>query len=153
MALTTHLSRYVDSKVQGRGSSYYRSGAVQIINGSTKDLQARVVGSDTYQVEAYRDRDTVFASCTCPYFEGEGGICKHIWATLLAAEKRGHLRGKSNSDPAHLEIDFKNDGWDENGEGGWDEDEEFEDEDTFFLPDGVKSSSPDPQTGYASAPA
>ncbi len=128
MPLTTYLSGYVDSQVRGRGYSYYRNGAVQIIKGSRKDLQAMVVGSDAYRVDLYWDRDTVFASCTCPYFEGESMICKHIWATLLAAEKRDYLRGKSNSDPAHLEIDFKNDDRHENEEGGWDEHEEWEDE-------------------------
>ena len=129
MALTTHLSRYVDRNIQGRGYSYYRSGAVQIINGDKKDLEAMVVGSDAYSVDLYRDGDTVFASCTCPYFEGEGVICKHIWAALLAAEEKGYLRGKSNSDPMHLEIDAEDEDRDENEEGDWDEDEELGDED------------------------
>jgi len=145
MALTTHLSRHVDSKVQGRGFSYYRNGAVQIISGSRKDLQAMVVGSDTYRVEMYRDRNTVFASCSCPYFESESMICKHIWATLLAAEKREYLRGKSNSDPANLEIDFENDDWDENEEGGWDEDEEREDEEIIRPGYAAPSWSPRPR--------
>jgi hypothetical protein len=141
MALTTYLSRHVDSKAQARGLSYYRSGAVEIITGNRKELQAVVVGSDAYQVDMYRDRDTVFASCTCPYFEGEGMICKHIWATLLAAEKRDYLRGKSNSDPANLEVDFTGDAWDENEEGGWDEYEEWEDEE-MIRPDYVTPSWP-----------
>ena len=132
MALTTHLSGYVDSKVQGRGYSYYRSGAVQITNGNEKELQAVVIGSDTYEVDLYREGDTVYVFCTCPYFEGERVTCKHIWATLLAAEKQGYLRGKSNSDPVHLEIDDEDDDWDENEEGDWDEGDELEDEDEIL---------------------
>jgi hypothetical protein len=128
MALTTRLSRQVDSQVQGRGLSYYRNGAVNLINASGKDLQAQVVGSDTYLVDMYRDGVAVFASCTCPYFEGEGMICKHIWATLLEAEKRGYLRGKSNSDPVRLEVDLDSDAWNENDEKGWVECQEREDE-------------------------
>ena len=106
-------------------------GPFEIINGNKKELQAVVIGSDTYEVDLYREGDTIYVSCTCPYFEGERETCKHIWATLLAAEKQGYLRGKSNSDPAHLEIDVDNDDWEENVEGDWDEDEELEDEDVI----------------------
>ncbi len=118
MALTTHLSRYVDSRVRQRGHSYFRSGSVDIVHGNEEEVQALVFGTDTYEVEIFRQDDTVHVACSCPYFEGEGDTCKHIWATLLAAENRGYLRGRSNSDPAHLEIYF--------GEGDWDEGEDWE---------------------------
>jgi superfamily II DNA or RNA helicase len=134
MVLTAHLSRYVDRKVQGRGYSYYRNGAVQIINGNKEELHALVTGTDAYEVILYRERDAVHVSCTCPYFEGERDTCKHIWAALLAAENKGYLRGKSNSDPAHLEIYF--DG------GDWDEDEDFEDEDIIRPGYGPRSYPP-----------
>jgi len=102
MALTTHLYGYVSRTVQGRGDSYYRIGAVRVINGNKDALQAFVFGSHRYKVDLYRKEDTLYASCTCPYFEGEGGSCKHIWATLLAGEKRSYLRGEDNSDPLRL---------------------------------------------------
>src|SRR3990172_8368629 len=127
MALTTHLSGYVESKVQSRGYSYYRSEAVQIINGNEEELQAVVIGTETYQVDLYRDKDTVYVACTCPYFDGERATCKHIWATLLAAEKHGYLRGRGNSDPLHLEIYAEDNDWDENEEDDWDENDELED--------------------------
>ena len=85
MPLTTHLSRYVDNKVRARGVSYYRDGAVQIIHGNKEEMQAIVFGTNTYEVDLYRQRDKVHVSCTCPYFEGERDTCKHIWASLLAA--------------------------------------------------------------------
>lgn len=115
MPLTTYLSRYVDNKIRHRGASYYRDGAVEIIHGNQYEMEATVFGTDAYDVELYRQKDTVHASCTCPYFEG-GGICKHIWASLLAAEKKGYLRGKSNSDPFNLEIYFGEDLLDEDDE-------------------------------------
>src|SRR5262249_30587678 len=34
-----------------------------------------------------------FVSCTCPYFEEDS--CKHIWATMLAAEAQGYLHDAS----------------------------------------------------------
>lgn len=128
MALTTYLSRYVDDKVRARGSSYYRDGAVQIIHGNREEMEAIVFGTGMYTVVLYREKDTVHVSCTCPYFVGEGDTCKHIWAALLAAENKGYLRGKSNSDPAHLEAYIESDGWDKDEEDVWLEDEDFKDE-------------------------
>jgi len=147
MALTTHLSGYVGSKVQERGRSYYRSGAVQIVDGDRKHLEAVVVGTEAYGVYLYREKDTICASCNCPYIEGERGVCKHIWAALLAAEKESYLRGKSNSDPMHLEIDAENDDWDENGEGDQDEDEfdDWEDEDIIRPGYAPPSYTPSPR--------
>jgi hypothetical protein len=128
MALTTYLSRYVDNKVRERGHSYFRSGSVDIVNGNKEELQALVFGTDTYEVEIFRLEEAVHVACTCPFFEGERVCCKHIWAALLAAESKGYLRGKSNSDPAHLKIYSGEGDWDENEENDWDEDEDWEDE-------------------------
>lgn len=147
MALTTHLSNYVDSKIRSRGYSYYRDGAVQILYGNKEDLQAVVIGTDAYQVDVYREEDTVYVSCTCPYFEGERDTCKHIWATLLAAEKNGYLKGESESDPVRLEIYVEDKDWDENGDDDWDEDEEWEDEGIIRPGYGPKPYSPGLQGG------
>ncbi len=125
MALTTHLDGYVGFEIQARGYSYYRRGAVKVIHGNEEELSALIAGTETYEIDLYREEDTVHASCTCPYFDGQREICKHIWAALLAAEKLGYLRGGDNSDPARLEIDVDND--------EWGEDEEWEDED-FVRP-------------------
>ncbi len=144
MALTTHLAGYVDGKVQGRGYSYYRSGAVEIIHGNKEELEALVVGSNTYGVDLYREEDTIHVSCSCPYFEGERETCKHIWATLLAAEKQGYLRGKSNSDPVHLMIYVDDDDRDEDEEDDWDQDWEFENEDAIRPGYAAPSYSPPP---------
>ena len=139
MPLTTHLSRYVDNKVRARGASYYRDGAVQIIHGNKEEMQAIVYGTSMYEVELYRQRDAIHVSCTCPYFEGERDTCKHIWASLLAAENKGYLREKSNSDPAHLEIYFGDDVLKEND---LDENEEWEEEKIIRPAYQPKSYSP-----------
>lgn len=59
MALTTYLSRYVDHKIRQRGVSYYRDGAVEIIHGNKYEMAATVFGTDAYEVELYRQKDTV----------------------------------------------------------------------------------------------
>ncbi len=133
MSLTTYLSRYVESKIRQRGAAYYRDGAVEIIHGNKYEMEATVFGTDAYDVELYRQEDTVLVACSCPYFEGEEVVCKHIWASLLAAEKKGYLRGKSNSDPFHLDIYFGENLLDE-------EDEDWEEED--YIRPYVKPSDP-----------
>jgi hypothetical protein len=49
-----------------------------------------VRGSDAYAVLLSVRRSKLGVFCTCPYFESEGR-CKHVWATMLAAEARGNL--------------------------------------------------------------
>ena len=51
-------------------------------------------GERPYGVEIERDAGGAFtASCDCPYFQDRFVICKHIWASLLEAERRGYLLG------------------------------------------------------------
>ena len=117
MAFTTHIAGQVDSAVRARGWSYYRNGAVQIVNGSREKLLAKVAGSETYEVRLRREGDTILASCTCPFFEGEEAVCKHIWAALLNAGQKDYLRGKNNRDPASLEVGIVSLDPDEDGAG------------------------------------
>ncbi|PJB62055.1 MAG: hypothetical protein CO095_19375, partial [Armatimonadetes bacterium CG_4_9_14_3_um_filter_58_7] len=89
MALTSQLSKYVSSRIRDRGMDYYRSGAVEIVNGDSEELLAVVLGSEAYEIDLFREDKTLYGACTCPYCKGELDICKHLWATLLAAEKKG----------------------------------------------------------------
>ena len=52
-----------------------------------------VQGTIPYDV-TISNLDTFFDySCSCPYYEKEFDLCKHIWAACLAAEQEGYLRG------------------------------------------------------------
>jgi superfamily II DNA or RNA helicase len=74
------------------GESYYRSGAVSIQHGCDTDVEAKVrAESRRYGVEMGLDDQGNFNMwCDCQKVEGSGP-CKHVWATLLAAEDRGYL--------------------------------------------------------------
>ena len=72
-----------------RGFHYYRRGAVRITRASRGEVLASVQGSRRYRVVLRPSSDALGVSCDCPAFES--GPCKHIWATLLAAEARGLL--------------------------------------------------------------
>jgi superfamily II DNA or RNA helicase len=84
------LSSQVSSGVRSRGSRYYSSGNVHIQRGSATHVEAAVQGSIPYSVKVRIDDRKVVVMCDCPYFDTEG-TCKHIWATLLAAEADGYL--------------------------------------------------------------
>src|SRR5437870_411970 len=93
MSFATQLSGQVDGQIQGRGRSYFLRGAVHILEGDAWSVQADVQGTSLYEVGLTRNKAAIKAWCTCPYFQDNLDPCKHIWATLLAAEAQGYLRG------------------------------------------------------------
>lgn len=110
---------------------------VKILSGNSKLVRARVEGSDTYQVNLFRSKDQMNASCTCPYMDRYDGACKHIWATILQAEKQGFLKGDNNQTIKKLQIFDTN------------QDDEFEEYDTPYE---VKISPPTATTPISPIP-
>jgi superfamily II DNA or RNA helicase len=92
MKLSAFLTPQFNNGSRERGVKYYHSGFVTIQYGDAAEVQAEVRGPDSrYDVEIDIDDDHVVDLwCDCPYFESNGP-CKHLWATLLAAEAAGHL--------------------------------------------------------------
>jgi hypothetical protein len=103
--LTTLLSSQVAGGVKRRGRQYFASGAVQILHGDDRSVYALVQGNDQYDVNLTLRKNSLKVSCSCPYFEGIVEPCKHIWATILAAEARGHLRGSGKNGKLRLNVD------------------------------------------------
>jgi len=80
-----------------RGQSYFWQGRVYIDRGTATEVEARVVGSQAYKVNLVSQNPGVIAAwCDCPYF-GSDGPCKHLWATILAAEENGFLSSAAAS--------------------------------------------------------
>ncbi|MGZ7080879.1 MAG: SWIM zinc finger family protein, partial [Thermoanaerobaculia bacterium] len=74
------------AKVRDRGERYYSNGAVEIEFAVGNLLEAAVSGGEMYEVSLQIDGQTLRVECTCPFVE-QGELCKHIYATLLAADK------------------------------------------------------------------
>jgi len=125
MKLSTKLAGEFADPVRSRGYSYYLGRQVRIDSGSSTQAYASVQGSQDYQTSLELEDGTLYAVCDCPYFESDGP-CKHLWATILAAESRGHL-SKAVSTP-HLIVDFAALDADEKGDYLLDEDDEDDDE-------------------------
>lgn len=113
MLLTRALSAHISSTIRDRGQKYFRSGAVDLETVTPSAVSAIVHGSDDYEVDLYLEGATVHASCSCPYVAEYGTACKHIWATVLAAEPRGFARSAATSGPLRLALEGGADDYDD----------------------------------------
>ena len=103
------LTSRVSGRTRAKGADYVRSGGVIEIGGGEWSAHAIVRGTRDYRVELRRESgtDRFTASCECPYFLDRGEVCKHIWAALLEAERRGLLAGDGTILPdATLEPEY-----------------------------------------------
>lgn len=106
-SLTEQLKDEVGSRIRRRGEDYYRRGAVKEIDGDGVNVEAVVRGTRPYRVQArlVLPDKVLVCSCTCPYFAGSADFCKHIWATLLAAERSHLLNVPDGIDKLMIDLD------------------------------------------------
>ncbi|NPA93947.1 MAG: DEAD/DEAH box helicase family protein [Thermodesulfobacteria bacterium] len=87
--LTKDLSTLFLPIIRYRGKKYAKEGRVQLTHVSDKFIKSRIRGSVFYKVSIdleEKERGAVRIGCTCPFFR-QGIPCKHIWATIVAAEQ------------------------------------------------------------------
>ena len=82
---------------------------MQITAGAADYVRADVTGSRKYKVDVRIDGDEVVVDCDCPYFQGKE-ICKHVWATLLAAESIGYLNQVASAWHPDIRASFDQEG-------------------------------------------
>src|SRR5882672_127438 len=107
MSLITEFSIDFSKAVRSRGADYFQAGKVKITKGSDWEVSARVRGSQTYRVDLKIEGDELAVHCDCQAFEIEP--CKHLWATILAVEGKGYLRGDGANGPLEMVTDFADD--------------------------------------------
>jgi hypothetical protein len=91
MAIPSEIRRLFSADVRGRGAAYHARGRVRLNDVSADRVSASVNGSRLYRVRIDFSDDVFDGSCTCPFAEKWGGVCKHVWATLLTADDQGAL--------------------------------------------------------------
>src|SRR5687767_4026483 len=84
------ISRQFPGGIRHRGAGYYANGRVKLLAEEPKRVRARVRGSEDYRVNINLIGAAWEFSCECPY-AADVGVCKHMWAVLLAADERGLL--------------------------------------------------------------
>ena len=102
--LSVSLTSLVPKMTRERGHGYFVSRRVTLVGGDAWHAEANVRGSRLYDVKLFRVGDEIEVSCTCPYCEEYDEPCKHIWATLLAAEAEGYLKGDGRGQTRHLTM-------------------------------------------------
>jgi len=101
MTLSTLLAHFVDWRVRERGRAYFQTGKVRVVSSGPSEVEAVVSGSEEYRVSLTREEASVWAFCSCPFFQG-GEPCKHVWAAVLAADAEKALRGPAGDLPRTL---------------------------------------------------
>ncbi|HEY6805301.1 MAG TPA: SNF2-related protein [Pyrinomonadaceae bacterium] len=104
MSLKGKFANEFNPKIRDRGVAYFRSNAVTIFNHTDSKVEARVKGKSEYLVSLSLQGTTFAVACTCPYFDG-GEECKHIWATMLAADAVNYLAAVDRQWPLRLVYD------------------------------------------------
>jgi len=104
MSLKGRLSQVFAARIRDRGFAYFRSNRVEILEHSESHVDARVKGSEGYLVRLKLGRASLDVACTCLYFE-KGEACKHVWATMLAADSRQYLTEVDQRSRLNLRFD------------------------------------------------
>jgi superfamily II DNA or RNA helicase len=87
MPWTQTLASRFDRFSRERGRDYEQLGRVQIVRAAGGEAEAVVRGTRPYRVFVEWGARGVHIHCDCPRFET--APCKHVWATLIALERRG----------------------------------------------------------------
>ena len=153
MSLATRCGWEFSPSTKAKGGQYFRDGKVSLVETDARYVGANVQGSRRPPYEVSLDWEgfgrAVLVSCSCPHFDS-GDFCKHIWATILAADEAqitASIPGKGDvqlfgHDGSGIDADFIDDESD-------DDDWFFEDE---FL-DGDDDGHPAPIHFFESAQA
>ena len=96
-SVARQTASWFDPAVRSRGDRYVLEGRVTIAGGSDELVKARVRGTRQYEVVLEHERDQLFVACSCRHFE-MGNLCKHVWATLRAADDAGRLSAAGRGD-------------------------------------------------------
>ena len=119
--LSARISNYFTAGIRNRGRSYFQSGQVNVLSTGESSVVAEVIGSEAYTVTLGLTNRSgaiskIEAFCSCPYVDSNLDFCKHIWATILAVEKRPPFSSMTHNVRLELANDPSVDEDDENDE-------------------------------------
>jgi hypothetical protein len=80
----------VGREIWRRGEQYALASRVEITSHDDKQILAVVRGTDRYKVSIKFAPNGISQNCDCPYYSGQGYVCKHIVAVAIVWDgKRG----------------------------------------------------------------
>ncbi len=140
--LSQALKSEFSTTIRQRGLNYFQRKLVDIKTGNQWKVTAKVRGSARYDVVLKREKSGVIeASCTCPYPASFDEPCKHIYATLLAADDKHYLQGDGNNADLIIDLQVEDDYEDYDND-----DDDDDEEDNYYsyrtAPKKAKSAAP-----------
>ncbi len=90
LMLSAKLAYRFTRRARKGGQRCYDDGQVEIEQGSASSVKARVGGAYKYEVNLNFADNKLKVLCRCDDWKRDG-VCKHLWATILAADAGGHL--------------------------------------------------------------
>ena len=98
MSLLKTLEGQISPRDRTRGQDYVNTHAVRVLSVDEKSASVRISGTGRNTVYLNSVGKSLFYSCSCYRFKRNGLTCAHLWASLIALEKSGHLeKWQSNS--------------------------------------------------------
>lgn len=85
------LASLFSDRTRSRGAAYAAEHRVHVTEFRPDGCSAVVSGGDEYPVDVSAEPGSVVMLCTCP-FALDNGPCKHVWATLIIADRTGSLQ-------------------------------------------------------------
>ena len=107
--MVDRLRKTVPRQSVARGDQYYDQGRVKRIEHDAGEIVADVQGSRLYPVRLLVDDEELVVECSCPWFTSSSDVCKHVWASVRAADAKNWLPDR--------ELSFTID--DASDEDGW----------------------------------
>jgi superfamily II DNA or RNA helicase len=104
MPLASKLAFQFERRLQFNGMNLFQDRAVRITDGNQSHLYGEVQGGQRYTVRLTYETGRLLVYCSCPYF-ADYGRCKHLWASILEADRRGVLGEAASSAALRLHRD------------------------------------------------
>jgi superfamily II DNA or RNA helicase len=93
VSLPKRFRQHVPEPIRTFGASDYQSGHVVDISGVNYDIDAIIAAPKRDYVSLQRIERGIAYACTCETYNNYQTVCRHVWATLLAADHGGYLDG------------------------------------------------------------
>src|SRR5664279_4064299 len=90
MPLASKLAFQFERPLQFKGLSLFHARAVRISEANQAHLFGEVQGTNRYPIRMTHEDGRLSVYCACAYFI-DFGRCKHLWAAVLEADRRGVL--------------------------------------------------------------
>ncbi len=92
MTLVQALTSDTTPTTRARGTGYFTQGAVVHFDPQDSMVYAVVHGSEDYVVRMELTDREIRCTCTCPFFNDNQELCKHLWAVALTCDARRVLQ-------------------------------------------------------------